>query len=56
MVFIACIIAGLGAEEVVLAGLPLSISIGILASCLIGNKPEKGEETPDEKSALILEA
>ncbi|KAH7407213.1 hypothetical protein BKA64DRAFT_666096 [Cadophora sp. MPI-SDFR-AT-0126] len=47
-------LAGFGAEEIVLAGLPLSISIGILISCLTGGQSGK-DSAHLETNMLVLD-
>ncbi|KAH7357195.1 hypothetical protein BKA65DRAFT_222498 [Rhexocercosporidium sp. MPI-PUGE-AT-0058] len=52
---VGCVLAGFGAEEIVLVGLPLSVSIGILASYLGGSRSDEKEEWTEEKRGFVLE-
>lgn len=52
---VACVLAGFGAEEIVLAGIPFSFSLGILASCAVRYRTGEQKEWKEEKRGLVLE-
>ncbi|KAH6721789.1 hypothetical protein BKA61DRAFT_666528 [Leptodontidium sp. MPI-SDFR-AT-0119] len=52
---VACVLAGFGAEEIVLVGMPFSFSLGILASCAVRYRTGEQKEWKEEKRGLVLE-
>ncbi|KAG4430504.1 hypothetical protein IFR05_014009 [Cadophora sp. M221] len=52
---IACMLAGFGAEEILLVGIPLSISMGILANFVVRYRTDEQKEWKEEKRGLVLE-